>query len=164
MPPEPALTATVKRTLHVNVPIDFAFRMLTQKMGTWWPATHHIAKTPFAEIVIEPHAGGRWFERDSAGAECDWGRVLLFEPPKQVVLSWHLQPDFHFEADMTRASEVSFDFFRRGRKRRAWSLSIATSSGTARAGRIYASASTRLAAGRRCWPASKRPRDGSSSN
>jgi len=114
MTPEPALTATVKRTLHVNVPIDFAFRMLTQKMGTWWPATHHIAKTPFAEIVIEPHVGGRWFERDSAGAECDWGRVLLFEPPKQLILSWHLQPDFHFEADMTRASEVSFDFFSEG--------------------------------------------------
>ena len=77
MTPESARTATVKRTLHVNVPIDFAFRMLTQKMGRWWPATHHIAKTPFAEIVIEPLVGGRWFERDSAGAECDWGRVLL---------------------------------------------------------------------------------------
>lgn len=114
MIPEPALTATVKRTLRVNVPIDFAFRMLTQKMGTWWPATHHIGKTAFTEIVVEPHAGGRWFERDIVGAECDWGRVLVWEPPKQVVLSWHLQGDFHYDPDMSRASEVSFEFFSEG--------------------------------------------------
>jgi hypothetical protein len=114
MTPEPALTATVKRTLRVNVPIDFAFRILTQKMGAWWPATHHIGKTPFTAIVIEPHAGGRWFERDIAGAECEWGRVLLWEPPKQVVLSWHLQADFHYDPDISRASEVSFKFFSEG--------------------------------------------------
>lgn len=114
MTPEPALTATVKRTLHVNAPIDFAFRILAQKMGTWWPATHHIGKTPFTEIVIEPHAGGRWFERDIAGAECDWGRVLLWEPSKQLTLAWHLQPDFHYDPDITRASEVSFEFFPEG--------------------------------------------------
>lgn len=88
--------------------------MLTQKMGTWWPATHHIGKTPFTEIVVEPHAGGRWFERDIVGAECDWGRVLVWEPPKQVVLSWHLQGDFHYDPDMSRASEVSFEFFSEG--------------------------------------------------
>lgn len=114
MTSEPALTATVKRTLRVSVPIDFAFRMLTQKMGTWWPASHHIGKTPFTEIVVEPHAGGRWFERDIAGAECDWGRVLVWEPPKRVVLSWHLQPDWHYDPDLSRASEVCFEFLAEG--------------------------------------------------
>jgi DinB superfamily/Activator of Hsp90 ATPase homolog 1-like protein len=114
MTPEAARSATVKRTLHVNVPIDFAFQTLTQKMGTWWPATHHIGKTPFAEIVVEPHAGGRWFERDAAGAECQWGKVLLWDPPKQLVVSWHLQGDFQYDPDMARASEVSFEFIAEG--------------------------------------------------
>jgi uncharacterized protein YndB with AHSA1/START domain len=82
--------ATVRRTIRVNVSIDHAFRALTAKMGTWWPASHHIAKTPFADIIIEPHAGGRWFERDSGGAECDWGSVLVWDPPKRIVLSWQL--------------------------------------------------------------------------
>jgi hypothetical protein len=51
--------AAVKRTIRVNVPIERAFRVFTEKMGTWWPGTHHIAKTPFVEVVVEPHAGGR---------------------------------------------------------------------------------------------------------
>ena len=58
--------------------------MLTQEMGAWWPASHHIGKTPFAEIIVAPRRGGRWFERNAAGDECDWGRVLVFEPPKRL--------------------------------------------------------------------------------
>jgi Activator of Hsp90 ATPase homolog 1-like protein len=112
MTPETARTeAVVKRTMHLNVPIEFAFRILTQEMGTWWPATHHIGKTPFKEIVIEPRVGGRWFERNTSGAECEWGKVLVWEPPKQVVVSWHLQPNWQADPDMARASEVSFEFF-----------------------------------------------------
>jgi uncharacterized protein YndB with AHSA1/START domain len=114
MTPEVAATATVKRTLRVGVPIDRAFRTLTEKMGTWWPASHHIGKAAFAEIVVEPRAGGRWFERDASGTECDWGKVLVWEPPKQIVFSWHLQPDWKYSPDADRASEVSFEFIAEG--------------------------------------------------
>lgn len=114
MTAQAAPTAAVKRTLHVAVPIDYAFRTLTERMGTWWPASHHIGKTPFAEIVVEPRAGGRWFEGDAAGSECDWGKVLVFDPPKQLVVSWHLQADWHYDPDMSRASEVAFQFIEEG--------------------------------------------------
>jgi len=83
-------------------------------MGSWWPPTHHIGKTPFTEIVVDPRAGGRWFERDADGAECDWGRVLVYDPPKRLVVSWHLQSDWSFDANPTRASEVVFEFFDEG--------------------------------------------------
>lgn len=114
MTSQPTRAVSVKRSLRIGVPIDRAFRVLTQKMGAWWPATHHIAKTPFAEIVVEPNAGGRWFERDSNGAECDWGKVLVWEPPKRIVFSWHLQPDFQFNPDANLASEVWFEFVAEG--------------------------------------------------
>jgi uncharacterized protein YndB with AHSA1/START domain len=114
MIPETARTASVKRTLHVNVPIEYAFRVLAQKMGSWWPATHHIGKSPFTEVVVEPKAGGRWFERDAFGVECEWGRVLVWEPPKRLVLGWHLQTDWKVDLNPERGSEVAFEFIAEG--------------------------------------------------
>jgi uncharacterized protein YndB with AHSA1/START domain len=114
MTPQTAPTASVKLTLRVGVPIDRAFRVLTEKMGAWWPATHHIGKTDFADVVVEPRAGGRWYERGTDGEECQWGTVLVYEPPKRVVFSWHLQTDWKFDPDMKRASEVVFEFVAEG--------------------------------------------------
>ena len=110
MQPEPAPIAVVRRTLHVQVPIERAFELFTARMGDWWPPTHHIAKTPFREVIVEPRAGGRWFERDADGAECLWGSVLLWEPPRKAILSWKLQADWSFDPDLNRASEVVLNF------------------------------------------------------
>jgi uncharacterized protein YndB with AHSA1/START domain len=79
-------------------------------MGAWWPATHHIAKQPFTAVVVEPHAGGRWYERDASGESCDWGTVLAWEPPQRVVLSWQLGTDWKFIPDVARGSEVEIRF------------------------------------------------------
>jgi len=83
-------------------------------MAAWWPATHHIGKEAFAEVVVEPRAGGRWFERAADGAECEWGRVVTWEPPKHVAFSWHLQSDWKFDPDPEKASEVEIRFFAEG--------------------------------------------------
>jgi len=88
--------------------------VFTEKMASWWPATHHIAKQPFQEIVIEPRADGRWLERAADGTECPWGRVLAWEPPHRVALSWHLQADWQFDPNPEKASEVEIRFFAEG--------------------------------------------------
>jgi uncharacterized protein YndB with AHSA1/START domain len=114
MYPQPAPMAVVKRTIRVDVPIEKAFQVFVERMGEWWPASHHIAMEPFKEIVVEKREGGRWFERDSHGAECEWGRVLLWQPPRRLILSWNLQPDFKYSPDQTRASEVALQFSAEG--------------------------------------------------
>jgi uncharacterized protein YndB with AHSA1/START domain len=111
---EVAEAAVVRKTLEVETGIERAFRVFTERMGEWWPKTHHIGKADFVAIVMEPRAGGRMFERSESGAECEWGTVLAWDPPRRVVFSWHLQPDWSFDADMARASEVEIRFTAEG--------------------------------------------------
>lgn len=111
---ETAQNAAVKRTLHVEVPIEKAFQVFTERMGKWWPESHHVGGTPFKDILIDPKKGGRWYEINAEGVECIWGTVIAWEPPKKVVLSWHLQPDWTFNADIAKASEVALEFIADG--------------------------------------------------
>jgi uncharacterized protein YndB with AHSA1/START domain len=83
-------------------------------METWWPPAHHIGAQPFESIFVEPVAGGRWYERDAQGNQCDWGRVLAWNPPHRVTFSWHLGPDWKFSADLAKASEVEIRFTAEG--------------------------------------------------
>jgi uncharacterized protein YndB with AHSA1/START domain len=112
--PVAAKANVVQKKLSVNLPVERVFDVFTQNMTAWWPATHHIAKQPFAEITVEPRAGGRWFERAADGSECDWGRVLAWEPPNRVVFSWHLQADWSFDPNPEKASEVEIRFLADG--------------------------------------------------
>jgi len=111
---ETVQNATVNRTLHLEVPIEKAFQVFTERMGQWWPASHHIGGTPFQDILIDKKKGGRWYEINAEGAECTWGTVVDYDPPNRVVLSWHLQPDWSFNPDLATASEVALEFVAEG--------------------------------------------------
>jgi uncharacterized protein YndB with AHSA1/START domain len=100
----------VHKTVIVNTEPEHAFSVFTNQMAKWWPKEHHISGTPFFAIVVEPRAGGRWYEKGADGSECDWGTVLRYEPPHRVVFSWHLNGDFEFVPDITKASEVEIRF------------------------------------------------------
>jgi uncharacterized protein YndB with AHSA1/START domain len=109
------LDLRVFKTITVKAPVDRAFSVFVENMETWWPATHHIGKTPFQAIFVEPRTGGRWYERNVSGEQCDWGTVLKWDPPHAVCFSWHLgpghdQPDWQFDPDMAKSSEVEIRF------------------------------------------------------
>jgi uncharacterized protein YndB with AHSA1/START domain len=114
MQPETAPKAFIKKTMRVAVPIDRAFRVFVDRMGAWWPAQHHIGATPFKDILVEHRAGGRWYELSANGQECQWGTVLVWDPPKRVTLSWHLQADWTVNFAPERSSEVVVEFFEEG--------------------------------------------------
>jgi uncharacterized protein YndB with AHSA1/START domain len=100
----------VKKSIEVELaPLD-AFQLFTSDMAAWWPATHHIASTPFVEIVVEPCVGGGWFEVDRDGRTCQWGSILAWDPPRKVVFAWGLQGDWKFSPDLSRSSEVEVRF------------------------------------------------------
>jgi uncharacterized protein YndB with AHSA1/START domain len=100
---------TVRKTVQVKVPQSHAFKIFTEHLGNWWPLqTHHIGAQLAQTAIIEPHAGGRWFERASDGSECDWGRVLVWEPPNRIILSWDISAEWKYDPELGTEVEVQF--------------------------------------------------------
>ena len=142
-----ATLTSVNRSVTVQASPERAFEVFTAGFSSWWPIeSHHIGETMAVEVVIEPRAGGRWFERDAEGAECDWGFVTGWDPPRRLVLSWHLTPEYEFDPDPgTRARSRSAS--RRRTAARSSSSSTAGSRSTPRPARASARPSPARAAG-----------------
>ncbi len=91
-------------TVTVDQPIDDAFTLFTDKIGTWWPkATHSIGEERVVDVVLEPWVDGRLYERLDDGTEHAWGEVLAWEPPHRFVITWHpsVQPVAMTEVEVT---------------------------------------------------------------
>lgn len=104
----------VRGSILVRAGIEHAFGVFTTGFDTWWPRGHHLREADLAEAVIEPRAGGRWYERSVDGGECDWGRVLVWEPPHRLVLCWAIGSTFEQPADPTIGSEIEVRFTAEG--------------------------------------------------
>jgi len=100
--------APVRKSVVVQAPPARAFEVFTARIGDWWPRSHHIGQSEPQTFIIEPRAGGRWFERGVDGAECDIGHVLAWEPPHRLVLAWQLSADFKFVPDLVTEVELRF--------------------------------------------------------
>jgi uncharacterized protein YndB with AHSA1/START domain len=100
--------AAVRKSVHVNAPVARAFEVFTAGMGRWWLPSHKLGKTAFVDVVIEPKAGGRWYERSEDGSEWNWGKVQAWEPPARLVLAWQINANFVYEPCLTTEIEVRF--------------------------------------------------------
>jgi uncharacterized protein YndB with AHSA1/START domain len=101
---------SVTETIVVEAPRDRAFTVFTREIGRWWPKDHHILQGELAEMVFEPRAGGRVYDRAVDGTECSWSRVLVWEPPARIVFSWDITLQWAVETDPTRSSEIEVRF------------------------------------------------------
>jgi uncharacterized protein YndB with AHSA1/START domain len=107
----------VRRSIVVDAPIDRAFSVFTDGIDSWWPREHTIGSAPLAEMVLEQRVGGRAYGRDVEGGESDWGRVLIYEPPQRVVVSWDIDLTWKRELDPAKASEFEVRFTAEGPER-----------------------------------------------
>lgn len=125
----------VRRSVTVAAPVERAWAVYTEGYGSWYPKDHYIGAEPAETVLIEPFAGGRWFEKQADGSEPEWGRVLVWDPPHRLVLSWMVGGDWQHDPDPAHASEVEVRFVAESPDRTRWSWSTAASSGTAPARR-----------------------------
>lgn len=100
---------SVRKVVSVQAPPAIAWQVFTERMGTWWPlAVYKIGKADAVDAVVEPRVGGRWYERGDDGSTCDWGRVLAWEPPSRLVLSWDITADWQYDPALGTEIEVRF--------------------------------------------------------
>jgi uncharacterized protein YndB with AHSA1/START domain len=102
--------APVRTSIVVDAPVQRAFEVFTQEMRSWWPEDHHVLQGELAEMVFEPHVGGRIYDRATDGSECTWSRVLAYEPPHRLVFSWDVSTSWGIEEDLEHTSEVEVRF------------------------------------------------------
>ena len=100
----------VRSSVLVDVPIDRAFTVFTEDIGSWWPPEHHILEAKLDSMVFEPRVGGHVYDRGVDGSECRWARVLAYEPPRRVVISWDINTHWKIEPDPARTSEIEVRF------------------------------------------------------
>jgi uncharacterized protein YndB with AHSA1/START domain len=105
----PSAANSLRKSVRVKAPPSVAWRVFTERMGTWWPlATHTIGTAKAVDAVIEPHVGGRWYERGDDGSTRDWGRVLAWAPYERLVLSWEISADWRHDPNLRTEVEVRF--------------------------------------------------------
>jgi uncharacterized protein YndB with AHSA1/START domain len=101
---------SVRTTVVVEAPIERAFRVFTEDFGSFKPPEHNMLAVEIAETVFEPRAGGHLYDRGVDGSECRWARVLAYEPPNRVVISWDISPHWQVETNLEKTSEVEVRF------------------------------------------------------
>jgi len=109
-----ATIPAVRRSVTVATTQEHAFRVFTESFQTWWPRDYHIGTADPAEFVMEPTTGGRWYEKGVDGSQCDWGRVVTWEPPGLLVLAWQIDGHWAYDPDPSHASEIEVRFTAEG--------------------------------------------------
>jgi uncharacterized protein YndB with AHSA1/START domain len=106
----PAAPTSVRHEVVVEAPIDRAFSVFTKGFGSFKPPEHNILGVDIAETVFELHEGGAVYDKGVDGSECRWARVLAYDPPNRVLISWDISPQWQIETDPAKTSEVDVRF------------------------------------------------------
>jgi uncharacterized protein YndB with AHSA1/START domain len=101
---------SIRSSIVVDAPIERAFAMFTEGMGSWLPSEYSLLDVDIAERVFEAIEGGAIYDRGPDGSECHWAVVLVYDPPNRVTFSWDIGPHWQLEIDPAKASEVEVRF------------------------------------------------------
>jgi uncharacterized protein YndB with AHSA1/START domain len=105
-----ARDTAVRAEVVVDAPLERAFSVFTEGFGSFKPPEHNLLEVEIAETIFEPQVGGYLYDRGVDGSECRWARVLAYEPPQRVVLSWNISPQWQLETDLEKTSEWEVRF------------------------------------------------------
>src|SRR5918996_3197298 len=105
-----AAETSVRTSIVVEAPLERAFAVFTEDFGSFKPPEHNMLGVEIDETVFEPRVGGYLYDRGVDGSVCRWARVLAYEPPNRVLLSWDINPQWQLETDLEKSSEWEVRF------------------------------------------------------
>ena len=106
----PSAPTSVRHEVVVYAPIERAFSVFTKGFGSFKPPEHNMLGVDIAETVFELTEGGSVYDKGVDGSEFHWARVLAYDPPNRVVISWDISPQWQIETDHAKTSEVDVRF------------------------------------------------------
>ena len=110
--------APVRKSIVVAASPERAFAVFTEGLDRWWPKSHGIGPGPVQQSVIEPFVGGRWYSTHEDGSSVTVGHVIVWQPPKRLVVSWEISADWKPDPRPAFTSEVEVRFVPDGERTR----------------------------------------------
>jgi uncharacterized protein YndB with AHSA1/START domain len=113
------IAPAIEKSVIVACTVEEAFAAFVGRVDSWWPVHRYsvFSMTGRAEpeqVVFEPFAGGRLYER-LGEEECTWATVREYDEPRRLLLEWTLNPseiEVTFEPDGDGGTRV--DLVHRG--------------------------------------------------
>lgn len=100
-----AKVAPIHRSVTVSIGPAEAFRVFTEKIGSWWPTDRYsVGHERVVEVVFEPRPDGEVYEIWDDGSRHHWADVLAWEPGSRIVMAW--QPS----AERPAPTEIEINF------------------------------------------------------
>jgi uncharacterized protein YndB with AHSA1/START domain len=109
-----AADTTARAAVIVEASQEHAFSVFTDGIDSWWTRAHTIGEAELKEMVLETKVGGRAYGIGVDGSESDWGRVLEFDRPNRIVVSWDITLQWKHELDHAKTSEFEVRFIPEG--------------------------------------------------
>jgi uncharacterized protein YndB with AHSA1/START domain len=79
----------VRQSTLVRSTVDHTFDVFVRTIGAWWPLVPYSAGGDrVRNVTFERRPGGRVYETWEDGTTVDWAKVLTWEPPARIVLTW----------------------------------------------------------------------------
>jgi uncharacterized protein YndB with AHSA1/START domain len=84
---DPPAIAPLVKELMLRCTVDRAWEALTRDVAQWWPvASHSVGGEAGTGLRLD---GDGFVETLADGSETTWGEVLVWEPPRRLVMTWH---------------------------------------------------------------------------
>ena len=99
---------SVKQQIVVETSQPRAFRTFTDGIDRWWPREPPIGTSPIERMILEPRASGRWYSICRDGSEIDVGKVVAWEPPTRLVLTWQITAQRQYDPASSTELEIGF--------------------------------------------------------